>query len=335
MNKYKKLLSPFNLNPEIILKNHIVMAPLIQRAIREDGVPDKNMFDFYDQRASAGLIITEATMISEDARAYSRMPGIYNELQLNYWKKIVESVHAKEGKIFIQLWHPGRISNRDLLNGKQPLAPSSVKAHGKIPWSDLDYDIPKAMNEFDIDRVVNLFKSAAQNAISIGFDGIEIHAANGYLLEQFLREETNKRNDKYGRTASNKAVFPLRVVDAVTKKVGNKKVGVRISVENSNTLKFNAQDVETYIFFIRKLNEYPLAYLHLSSDNDFVISSILKCCPSHFLKLYTSHPLIACGSYTPELAEEALRENKCDLVSFGRSFLKNKNFVDKLVNENV
>lgn len=335
MNKYKKLLSPFNLAPELSLKNHIIMAPLIQRAVREDGIPNKSMLDFYAQRASAGLIIAEATMISENARAYSRMPGIYNELQLNYWKKIVEAVHAKEGKIFIQLWHPGRISHRSLLFGKQPVAPSPIKANGKIPWSDLDYDMPITMTEFDIDEIIHSFEYAAQNAISVGFDGIEIHAANGYLLEQFLRDETNKRSDKYGGAPTNKVAFPLRIIDAVIKKVGNKKIGVRISLESSNTLKFQAKDIETYVIFIQKLNKYPLAYLHLSSDNDFTLSPVLKCRPSQFLKLYTAHPLIACGSYNPELAEDALRENKCDLVSFGRPFLKNSDFVNKVISEGI
>jgi 2,4-dienoyl-CoA reductase-like NADH-dependent reductase (Old Yellow Enzyme family) len=245
MHKAEKLFSQFNLSQNLCLKNRIVMAPLIQRTACKQGIPDNRMLEFYSQRANAGLVITEATMISEDARSYSNMPGIYTELQTACWKNIVKGIHDKEGKVFIQLWHPGRISHRNLLQGKQPLAPSKIKAHGKIPWSDLDYDEPKEMKEFDMARVICSYEDAAQKAIEAGFDGIEIHAANGYLLEQFLREETNKRKDKYGGTPKRKSLFPLKIIDAVIKKIGSNKVGVRVSLEHSNNLAFNSADVTT------------------------------------------------------------------------------------------
>lgn len=333
MHKFEKLFSQFNLSKKLCLKNRIVMAPLIQRTACELGIPDNRMFDFYSHRADAGLIITEATMISEDARSYSNMPGIYTESQNYSWRKIVKEVHNKDGKIFMQLWHPGRISHRKLLQGKQPLAPSKIKAEGKIPWSALEYDDPVEMNESHIDEVVHSYEIAAQKAIGAGFDGIEIHAANGYLLEQFLRDETNKRTDNYGGSSEKKILFPLKVIEAVVKKIDPNKVGLRISIEHTNVLGFNDIDLLTYIFFIQQLNEYPLAYIHLSSNNDFIINPILKCRPSQFLKSYTKHPLIACGSYDPELAENALNANSCDLVSFGRLFLKYSNFVEKIKND--
>ena len=310
------------------------MAPLIQRTAYNLGVPSVEMFDFYSKRAGAGLIIAEATMISEDARSYSNMPGIYTKSQKCSWEKIVKEIHDKNGKIFIQFWHPGRLSHRSLLQGKQPLAPSKVKADGKIPWSNLEFDEPKEMNESDIDNVINSYVVAAQEAVDVGFDGIEIHAANGYLLEQFLRDETNKRIDKYGGTPKAKTLFSLKVIGAVIKKIGHNKVGVRVSLEEINKLNFNKTDILTYTYFLQQLNEYPMAYVHLSSDDDFVKNSILKCRPSQFLRLHTRHPLIACGSYNPELAEKALSEGTCDLVSFGRLFLRYSNFVDLIRNTN-
>lgn len=330
MHKHQNLFSSFDLAPNITLKNRIVMAPLIQRTACDRGIPDSRMFDFYAMRANAGLIITEATMISENARSYSNMPGIYTKSQIDHWRKIVKEIHLREGKTFIQLWHPGRISHRNLLQGKQPLAPSKIRAKGKIPWSDLDYDIPIEMTQSEIGEITHSYENAAQNTLSSEFDGVEIHAANGYLLEQFLRDETNKRNDRYGGASANKVSFPLKVIDAVIKKVGPNKVGVRISLEHSSTLAFNEIDLETYITFIQRLNEYPLAYIHLSSENDFVTNPILNCRPSQFLKLHTKHPLIVCGSYDPALAENALRANTCDLVSFGRLFLKHANLVNEI-----
>jgi N-ethylmaleimide reductase len=334
MHKTEKLFSQFNISQKLCLKNRIVMAPLIQRTACELGIPDSKMFDFYSLRADAGLIITEATMISESARSYSNMPGIYTESQCYFWKKIVEEIHGKNGKIFIQLWHPGRISHRHLLGGKQPLAPSKIKAEGKIPWSDLEFDEPMEMNESDINHVIHSYVTAAQNAVDTGFDGIEIHAANGYLLEQFLRDDANKRLDKYGGTPEKKTQFPLKVIEAVIKKIGYHRVGVRVSLEDvdSKSLRFNDVDVSTYASFLQQLNEYPLAYIHLSSNNDFIINPILKCRPSQFLKSHTKHPLIACGSYNPELAEKAINDAACDLVSFGRLFLKYSNLVDVVKN---
>lgn len=326
--KAEKLFSRFNLSKELCLKNRIVMAPLIQRTACEFGIPDNRMFDFYSERADAGLIITEATMISADARSYSNMPGVFTEPQCFSWRKIVEEIHNKDGKVFMQLWHPGRVSHRFLLQGKRPLAPSKIKATGKIPWSDLEYDEPIEMNESDINTVINSYVIAAQKAIDIGFDGIEIHASNGYLLEQFLRDESNKRIDLYGGTPEKKNRFPLKVIESVIKKIGNNKVGVRISLEHSNVLSFNDKDVVTYASFLKQLNHYPIAYIHLSSNDDFILNPILKCRPSQFLKSYTQHSLIACGSYDPERAEQAINANLCDLVSFGRLFLKYSNLVD-------
>lgn len=330
MDKYHALLSPYVLPSGVVLKNRIVVAPLIQRTADEQGVPDRNTLDFYLQRASAGLIIAGATMISETTKAYSNMPGIYHEQQLNAWRNIVAALHAEGGKIFIQLWHPGRISHRSLLQGRQPLAPSPVKAHGKILWSELDYDMPVAMTEEDMREVIHDFEHAASNAMSVGFDGVEIHSANGYLLEQFLREETNKRRDAYGGSSINKINFPLQVIDAVNKKIGAQHVGVRLSVETSSTLEFKKEDIETYLTLLSKLNAYSLAYIHLSSENDLVSNPILQCRPSHFLKRHTVLPLIVCGSYTPNAAEDALRKKACDLVAFGRPFLENSHFLEEV-----
>lgn len=332
MHKAEKLLSQFNLSQKLCLKNRMVLAPLIQRTACELGIPDNKMFDFYSLRADAGLIITEATMISKCARSYSNMPGIYTESQSYFWEKIVKEIHAKNGKIFIQLWHPGRISHRHLLEGKQPLAPSKVKAEGKIPWSDLEFDEPIEMDESDINHVIHSYITAAQKAIDIGFDGIEIHAANGYLLEQFLREDTNRRIDEHGGAPEKKARFPLKVIEAVIQKIGQNRVGVRVSLEDSNSLRFHDVDIPTYMSFLQQLNEYPIAYIHLSSNNDFVTNPVLKCRPSQFLKSHIKHPLIACGSYSPELAEKALNDGSCDLVSFGRLFLKYSNLVDAVKN---
>jgi N-ethylmaleimide reductase len=303
--------------------SRIVMAPMTRsRAI--GSVPNKLMASYYAQRATAGLIITEGTAPSENGLGYARTPGIFTQEHIEGWKHVTDSVHRQGGKIFLQLMHVGRIAHK--LNtpaGARVIAPSAIKAEGKM-WTDtlgmVDYETPEEMTKHDIQETINEFVLGAQNAMQAGFDGIELHGANGYLLEQFLNPQVNQRNDTYGGSIENRSRFILELSRRIVGAIGKEHVGVRISPYNTfNDMPVYNEISETYSYLAAELSSLGVLYLHVvdggvrKHDN-----RLIKTIRNNFNQL-----LILNSGYTKAKAEQAILEDGADLISFGSSFLAN------------
>jgi N-ethylmaleimide reductase len=324
------LFSPVALG-SIQLKNRIVMAPLTRNRAGEHGVPQDINVTYYEQRASAGLIISEATPISAMGHGYPALPGIYTQEQVAGWKKITDAVHAKGGKIVLQLWHVGRISHPSLLpNNELPVAPSAIKPAGQaFTYQGLvDYVTPRALGLEEIPGIVGEYAYAAKCAMDAGFDGVEIHAANGYLLDQFLRDGTNKRDDVYGGSFENRIRLLLEVTSAVVNVVGADKVGVRISPVNPFNDMQDSQPQALFNAVAEALNPYQLAYLHvveggIHGGGDFE--------PFNFadLRQRFKGPYIANLGYDKSRGNEAITSGKADAVAFGVPFIANPDLVER------
>jgi N-ethylmaleimide reductase len=325
----RDLFSPVKLG-SIAMSNRMVMAPLTRNRSSMEGVPQDINVTYYEQRASAGLIITEATPISPMAHGYPLLPGIYTDAQVAGWKKVTDAVHAKGGKIVIQLWHVGRISHPSLLNGATPVAPSLVKPAGKaFTFKGLeDYVEPRALDAEELPGIVADYVHATQCALKAGFDGVEIHAANGYLLDQFLRDGSNKRSDIYGGSIENRARFLMEVTKAVVEKIGSDKVGLRLSPVNPfNDMKdSNPQAVFNYV--TEQLNQFNLAYLHVVEGgihgggvaDSFDFDSMRKLCKS---------PYMANLSYDKARGNAAIASGHADAVAYGVPFIANPDLVER------
>jgi N-ethylmaleimide reductase len=317
----------------IELKNRIVMAPMTRsRAIRN--IPNTLMAEYYAQRAEAGLIITEGTSPSPNGLGYARIPGIFSTEQIEGWKKVTSAVHAKNGKIFVQLMHTGRISHyANLPAGAQSLAPSAIQPQGQM-WTDAqgmqDYPVPLAMTMTDTTRAIDEYVSAAKNAIEAGFDGVELHGANGYLLDQFLNPASNKRADMYGGSVENRCRFVLKVVDEVATAIGKGRTGIRLSPYGGFNDVSPFPETETqYAFLAEKLNLIAIAYVHLVDHSSMgmpnVEASTVKKIRDNF-----KQALILSGGYSRERAEKDVASGMADLVAFARGFLANPDFVFRL-----
>jgi N-ethylmaleimide reductase len=316
------------------LKNRIVMAPMTRSRSNDAGVPPDYAADYYAQRAGAGLIITEATNISAQARGYPRTPGIWSDAQVAAWTRVTEAVHRREGKIFLQLWHTGRMSHPDMHAGALPVAPSAIRPHGQIRVDDgmKDFVTPRALHADEIPLIVEDYRRAAENAKFAGFDGVEIHSANNYLLEQFVRDSTNHRTDEYGGSIGNRLRFPLEVVTAVTGVWGRDRVGIRISpvTTSPGETPVDSNTMETFGAYLGVLSERGLLYIHdiegvtqLNRDaHDGVSFAALR---KRFNGAY-----IANNQYTLSLAEKTLAEGDADLFSIGRPFIANPDLVERL-----
>lgn len=320
------LFSPFTLGT-ITLKNRLVMAPMTRSRAVQDNAPAELEAKYYGQRAGAGLIITEGTSPSPNGLGYARIPGIYNNTQKEGWEKVAEAVHAKGSKLFIQLMHTGRVSaHHNLPQGGIILAPSAVKASGQM-WTDTagmqDHATPKAMSKEELDSTKEEFVHAAQLAIEAGADGIELHSANGYLLEQFLSPFSNIRTDEYGGSIKNRCRFVLEVAQAVADTIGKDKVGIRVSpYGNFNDMPAYDSIDATYKYLTEALSNIGLAYIHIvdhSSMGAPVVSADLKA----FIRTNFKGAYILSGGYTQEKAENDLKDNKGDLVAFGKPFINN------------
>ncbi len=331
MKKYK-LFTPINVG-KIELKNRIVMAPLTRcRAI--GNIPNDLMAHYYQQRATAGLIITEGTSPSPNGLGYARIPGIFNEAQILGWKKTTSAVHKSGGKIFVQLMHTGRVSHiLNMAHGAQIIAPSAVKAAGQM-WTDAkqmqDYPTPKAMTSEDIVLTQAEYVSAAKNAIEAGFDGVELHGANGYLLEEFLSPISNVRIDKYDITIENRCRFVIEVVAAVSAAIGKEKIGIRLSPYGVAGDMPNYPEIDaTYDYLSKELNKLGIAYIHLVDHSAMGAPTV----PIEIKKLIRhnfKNTLIICGGYDKESAEADLESGLCDLIGFGRPFINNPDLVERL-----
>ena len=307
------------------------MAPLTRSRSAQPGdvLQDINV-EYYKQRASAALIITEATQISPQAKGYAFTPGIYSNEQIAGWKKVTDAVHAQGSKIFVQLWHVGRVSHSNLQpNNELPVAPSAIAVEGQAFTEQgfLDFEVPRALPLKEISSVTEQFRQAAFNAKEAGFDGVEIHAANGYLLDQFLKDGSNKRDDIYGGSIENRARLTLEVAQAVTKVLGGDKVGIRISPTGNVNSMSESDPQPLYNFLIEKLNQFNLAYLHVVENFGQTESA-----PFDFVSLRQKFAgaYIANGGYTGQLAEQSLQNNHSDFIAFGAPFIANPDLPNRI-----
>jgi N-ethylmaleimide reductase len=318
------------------LKNHIIMAPLTRcRAI--GNIPNDLMTLYYEQRAGAGLIITEGTSPSPNGLGYARMPGIFNERQLAGWKKITQGVHKKGGKIFIQLMHTGRMSHiLNLPEGARVLAPSALRVTGRQFWTDQlglqDLSIPEMMNPEAIAASANQYVIAAKNAIDAGFDGIELHGANGYLLEQFISPVSNQRTDEYGGSIQNRCRFVIEVAEEISRTIGKAKTAIRLSPYGvSGDMKPYPELDETYAYLAEKLNEIGIVYIHLV-DHSSMGAPEVPVAIKKVIREKFQNCLILSGGYNKETAERDLQSGFADLIAFGKPFISNPDLVQRLEN---
>jgi len=312
------------------LQNHLVMSPMTRnRAI--GNIPNELMAEYYAQRATAGLIITEGTSSSPNGLGYPRIPGIFSEAQTAGWKSIADAVHAKGAKIFMQFMHTGRIGHAlNLPEGARVLAPSAVAAAGEI-YTDAEgmkpHPVPQAMTGSELLSTIEEFARAAKNAVAAGFDGIELHSANGYLLEQFLRPNSNQRTDRYGGSTENRARFVLEVADAVIKAIGKEKVGIRLSpfgVFNDMPL-YDAMEAD-YAWLAEQLNVRGLAYIHLVDHSAAGAPPVPDSMKATFRSVFNG-TLILSGGYDAGRAESDLASGRCDLIAVGVPFLANPDLI--------
>ncbi|SDT69139.1 N-ethylmaleimide reductase [Mucilaginibacter mallensis] len=327
----KKLLMPYS-SPALNLKNHLVMAPMTRsRAI--GNLPNALMAEYYSQRSGAGLIITEGTAPAPEALGYARIPGIFSSEQIEGWKLTTSAVHKNNTKIFLQLMHTGRIGHpANLPEDVQVVGASTIAAAGQM-HTDIagmqDYPVPVALSTLGVQNVISGYVSAAKNAIAAGFDGVELHAANGYLIEQFLNPNVNNRTDIYGGSMENRARFAIEVAQRVADAIGKEKVGVRIS-PNSTLGDLQAYDAdttqETYIHLSREFNRIGLAYVHISINPQIPAQTLAA------IRTEFEGTLIYCNTYTAEKAEAELNNGDADLIAFGRAFLANPDLEQRIIN---
>ncbi|SIQ66495.1 alkene reductase [Maribacter ulvicola] len=331
------ILTPFHKN--LSVKNRVVMAPMTRsRAANDGNVPTEDLHvPYYKQRASAGLIITEGSQVSKQAVGYVNTPGIYSKQQIEGWKKVTDEVHHEGGKIFIQLWHVGRMSHPDFHNGDLPLAPSALNPNAQsfTPEGFKDTVTPKAMTTEDIKQTVNDFKNAAKNAIKAGFDGVEIHSSNGYLFHQFFNGTSNIRNDKYGGSIKNRTRFFFEVLDSIKEVVPQEKIGVRFnpSLDGMFGITMDENTIPTFEYIIKELNDYNLAYIHLSEPFTDVseIPYAVKNIAEHFRPLYNGTLIINAG-FDQESGNKIIEAGNADLVAYGKLFISNPDLVERFAN---
>jgi N-ethylmaleimide reductase len=316
---------------DLELKNRIIMAPMTRSRANEAGVQPRYAIDYYVQRASAGLIITEATNVSAMAKGYIRTPGIYTAEQIEAWRRITDAVHARGGVIFLQIFHTGRIALPDFLpeEVKQPEAPSPVKAAGQNYTDEgmRDFVTPRELTTEEIRKIARDFGEAARNAVEkAGFDGVELHGANGYLVHQFLGTNTNLRTDEYGGMTQNRLRFLFEVLDEIIAAVGSSKVGLRLSPGGEfNDMKEQDAD-ELYKFIVPKISTLDLAYLHIGTfDNARDWHPVLR-------PVYDGVYLAGVG-FTKERAEKLLADGGADAIVFGTSFLANPDLPERFAED--
>jgi N-ethylmaleimide reductase len=317
-----KLLSPLTAGA-LQLPNRVLMAPLTRCRADADHNPTPLMAEYYAQRASAGLIIAEATMVMEGNSSFWMEPGIYSDAQIQGWKAVTDAVHAKGGQIVLQLWHGGRACHPLLNGGAQPVAPSAIPITGDevhTPEGKKPYVTPRELRDDEIPGIVAGFKKAAENAKAAGFDGVEVHGANGYLLDEFLRDGSNKRSGPYGGPLENRARLMLEVLDAVISVWGADRVGLRISPLNSYNSMIDSDPVGVTTYIAQQCSTRGIAYLHMMRADFFQAQQgdVITPARQHF-----KGTLISNMGYTADEAEQAITEGKLDAVAFGTSFLAN------------
>ena len=321
-----KLLESFQFG-DLKLKNRVVMPPMTRsRAVQPGDIPAEMMVKYYSDRANAGLIISEGTQISPIGKGYAFTPGIYSKEQIEGWKKITDAVHKKGGLMFAQLWHVGRISHPDNNGGLQPVSSSAIQAEGVktfIPPADLiQTPVPRALSIEEIKSTVADFKQAGANALEAGFDGVEVHAANGYLINQFIDSGANSRTDEYGGSLENRLRFLKEVVVALKESVPAKKIGIRLAPLTTLNGCEDANPEETYLAAARLLNDLGLGYIHIA-EADWDDAPLMPIEFKKKLRDAFSGVIIYAGKYDQKRAEEAIESGFVDLIAFGRPFVAN------------
>lgn len=332
MSQTQPLLTPVKLG-DYQLKNRVVMAPMTRdRADNAELAPTPLHAEYYAQRASAGLIITEGSQVSPQGVGYVNTPGIHSAAQVAGWKKVTEAVHARGGRIFLQLWHVGAASHPDFHGGALPVSASAFdpKAKMYVPGGvQKDTVAARELSTAEVQQVVQDFAKGAKNAIAAGFDGVEIHGANGYLVQQFLRDSSNRRTDQYGGSIENRARFLFEVVEEVVKAVGAGKTGIRLSPSNSYMNPADSDSQALYDYVIGKLNDHHLAYLHLRDAGGPVSgNNQVADVTGHYRKIYKG-TLITNTGYDRDKGNLAVASGRADLVAYGVPFISNPDLVER------
>jgi N-ethylmaleimide reductase len=334
MSQDNVLFTPFKVGA-LTLPNRLVMAPMTRSRAKNPGkVPTDSVVKYYEQRASAGLLITEGSQVSPQGVGYIDTPGIHSPEQVAGWKKVTDAVHAAGGRIFIQLWHVGAISHPFFHKGELPVAPSAMQPTGVQAFTGKgkeDIPTPRALSTEEVKATVEDFRKAAENAKAAGFDGVEIHGANGYLIDQFIQDGTNQRTDEYGGSVENRARFALEVVQAAVDVLGADRVGIRLSPTGNMGGIHDSDRLGTFSYVTEQLNQFGLAYLH-----------VIEALPGHpmaakagqqpvgpALRKIFEGPFILNGGYTQETAEHALENEEGDLVAFGVPYIANPDLVER------
>jgi 2,4-dienoyl-CoA reductase-like NADH-dependent reductase (Old Yellow Enzyme family) len=319
--------------PTMTFKNRIALAPMTRARAGTSRIPNELMAEYYCQRASAGLMITEATTISEQANGWNESPGIYSDEMMIGWQQVTKAVHEKEAKIFLQLWHCGRASHSDFHNGKLPVAASALAIQGDGVYTPLrgkqPYETPRALETKELPGIVYDYKLAAERAKEAGFDGIEIHSANGYLLDTFLQSKTNTRTDAYGGSIENRFRLLREIVEAVCEVWGDYRVAVRLSPNGVYNDMGSRDFREQVLFAAAQLDKYNLAYLHVMDGLGFGFHGLGEPVKLHEIKQVFSGLVMGNCGYTYEAAQSAIASQTADLISFGRPYISNPDLVER------
>lgn len=329
------LFSSFKLG-KLDLSNRMAMAPMTRSRAVAGNVPNPLAAVYYAQRACAGLIITEATQVSQQGAGYVRTPGIHSDQQVDGWKKVTEAVHKAKGKIFLQLWHVGRVSHPDFHNGELPVAPSALPVDGETftLQGKKKFVLPRALESKEIPDIIAQYKKGAENAKIAGFDGVEVHGANGYLLDQFLRDGSNKRDDDYGGKLENRVRLPLEVTQTVIRIWGADRVGYRISPYFSHYSMSDSNPEETFIYLAKRLSDLGIAYLHHKEDiaepavlpaQNIRLAALLRKAFKGAYMLNSGYDLIS--------GNAVISSGQADMVAFGKPFLANPDLVERFKNK--
>jgi N-ethylmaleimide reductase len=331
MSQTQTLLTPVKLG-DYELKNRVVMAPMTRdRADNPELAPTELHVEYYAQRAGAGLIVTEGSQISPQGMGYVNTPGIYSKQQVAGWKKVTDAVHARGGRIFLQLWHVGAVSHPDFHGGALPVSASAYnpKTKAYVPAGvQKDTVAARELSTAEVKQVVQDFAQGARNSMEAGFDGVEIHGANGYLVQQFLRDSSNQRTDEYGGSIQNRARFLFEVVEAVVKVAGAGKTGIRLSPSNAYLSPLDSENVALYDQVIGKLSGYDLAYLHLRDVAGQVPAGAVADVTGHYRSIYKG-TLITNTGYDQEKGNQVIAEGHADLVAYGIPFISNPDLVER------
>lgn len=314
------------------LPNRIIMAPLTRCRAGEGNVPTSLIVDYYAQRASAGLIISEGSQVSQQGMGYPATPGIHSSEQIAGWKRVTDAVHQQGGRIFLQLWHVGRSSHSSFQpSGGLPVAPSAIAIDGDILTYEgmKPYETPRALERHEISGIVEQFRQGAENSLTAGFDGVEIHGANGYLLDQFLRDGTNKRTDDYGGAIANRARLHLEVTEAVVGVWGSDRVGMRLSPSSTFNQMSDSNPEATFGYLAEQLNRFNLAYLHLLEPSESDLRHGGHAVPTAYFRPIYKGNLMANWDYDQAKANAAIASGSADLVSFGKAFIANPDLPER------